>query len=100
MLASEADDIRLSNAKILNPAEVSLTKAGRMKSVYVVFSIVLGITLGIGFGFLLENFDHSVKSAADAEELAGAPLLGSIPETRSGTDIRNRMGGSFSRKPQ
>jgi succinoglycan biosynthesis transport protein ExoP len=80
MMASEADDIRLSNAKVLSPATVSLTKAGQMQMVYVVFSILLGATLGIGFGFLLDNLDHTVKSAADVEEVVGVPLLGSIPD--------------------
>jgi uncharacterized protein involved in exopolysaccharide biosynthesis len=94
MVASEADDIRLSNAKILSPAEAMLTKAGRMKSVYVVFSILLGITLGIGFGFLLENLDHSIKSATDAEEVAGAPLLGSIPELHATAGVTKWIGDS------
>jgi uncharacterized protein involved in exopolysaccharide biosynthesis len=80
-MASEADDIRISNAKVLSPATVRLTKAGQMKTVYVVFSILLGATLGIGFGFLLDNLDHSVKSAADVEDGVGVPLLGSIPES-------------------
>lgn len=100
MVASEADDIRVSNAKILNPAVISLTKAGRMKSVYVVFSIVLGITLGIGFGFLLENLDHSFKSASEVEEVVGAPLLGSIPESRGAAGISNGIGDRFDRNPQ
>jgi len=80
-IASEANDIRISNAKVISPARAQLTKAGKMRTVYVVFSLLLGVTLGVGFGFLIENLDHSVKSAADVEEDIGVTLLGSIPES-------------------
>jgi len=90
-IASEADDIRISNAKILNPATVKMTKAGQMKSVYVVFSVVLGITLGIGFGFLLENLDHSLKTATDVTSVVGVPLLGSVPDTERIHEIKSRL---------
>jgi succinoglycan biosynthesis transport protein ExoP len=94
-MASEADDIRISNAKILSPAAVKLTKAGQMRTVYVIFSILLGVTLGIGFGFLLENLDHSVKSATDVENVVGVQLLGSIPEldrsSQAGSRIRDHL---------
>jgi len=90
-MASEANDIRISNAKVISPAEVRLTKAGQMKTVYVVFSILLGVTLGIGFGFVLESLDHSVKSAADVEEGVGVPLLGSIPDMRGVSETKSRI---------
>jgi len=95
MMASEADDIRISNAKLLSPATVQMGKAGKMRSVYVVFSIMLGITLGIGFGFLLENLDHSVRSASDISEVVGVPLLGSIPETHRVSEIGKTIDGRF-----
>jgi uncharacterized protein involved in exopolysaccharide biosynthesis len=97
-MASEADDIRVSNAKVISPADVRLTKAGQMKSVYVVFSILLGMTLGVGFGFLLESMDHSVRSASDVEDIVGVPLLGSIPDAAPGSGARSRRSRTFGRK--
>jgi len=94
-MASEADDIRISNAKILSPATVKMTKAGQMKSVYVIFSVVLGITLGIGFGFLLENLDHSLKTADDVTSVVGVPLLGSIPDNEKVHEITSRLTNRF-----
>ena len=94
-IASEAEDIRMSNAKVLSPADVKMTKAGQMKGVYVIFSILLGVTLGIGFGFLLENLDHSIKSASDVEDLVGVQLLGSIPEAGHVSETRNRVNSEF-----
>jgi uncharacterized protein involved in exopolysaccharide biosynthesis len=99
-MASEANDIRLSNAKILSAAQVRLTKAGQMQTVYVVFSILLGITLGIGFGFLLENLDHSVKSASDVEDVVGVPLLGSIPDTKRVSETKGRIKNTFDRNSE
>ncbi|HVP58890.1 MAG TPA: Wzz/FepE/Etk N-terminal domain-containing protein [bacterium] len=93
-MASEANDIRISNAKVISSAEVRLTAAGQMKMVYVVFSVLLGLTLGVGFGFLLENLDHSVKSASDIEDAVGVPLLGSIPETRRASGVGRRAKGT------
>ncbi len=92
-MVSEASDTRLSNAKVISPATVELTKAGKMKTVYVAFSILLGITLGVGFGFLLENMDHSVKSPDDVEDVLGVPVLGSIPDSRAVPDITRRLNG-------
>ena len=92
---TEANDVRLSNAKVISPARVTMTRAGRMKTAYIAFSILLGITLGIGFGFLLENLDHSVKSADDVEEIIGVPLLGSVPETTKISRATRRVDRMF-----
>jgi uncharacterized protein involved in exopolysaccharide biosynthesis len=96
-MASEANDIRISNAKVIGRASVTLTQAGKMQTVYVAFSILLGVTLGIGFGFLLENLDHSVRTATDVEETIGVPLLGSVPESRDISQSAGRLGGGGSR---
>jgi len=92
-VVSQANDSRASNAKVISEASVSATVAGRMKSVYVVFSILLGVTLGVGFGFLLENLDHSMKSAEDIEGVLGVPVLGSIPESGKLSDMTHRITG-------
>lgn len=94
-MASEADDIRISNAKVISTAGPQLTKAGKMQSVYVIFSVVLGITLGVGFGFLVETLDHSVKTAADVEEGVGLPLLGSVPASRKLRELTGSVDRTF-----
>jgi uncharacterized protein involved in exopolysaccharide biosynthesis len=94
-MASEVDDIRLANAKVISPASVQRTTVGRMQTVYVAFSILLGISLGIGFGFLLESMDHSVRSASDIEDELGIPLLGSVPDSRGLPRITRRVDRTF-----
>jgi uncharacterized protein involved in exopolysaccharide biosynthesis len=96
--ASEADDIRISNAKVISTANVQLTKAGKMATIYVAFSILLGATLGIGFGFLIENLDHSARSASDIEDNIGVPLLGSIPDSRRLPELTRRVDRTLGRK--
>jgi succinoglycan biosynthesis transport protein ExoP len=99
-MASEADDARISNAKVISTAQARLTKAGRMQSVYVLFSIVLGMTLGVGFGFLLESLDHSVKSAGDVEDGIGLPLLGSVPASRRLREVTGNVDRTFDQDSQ
>lgn len=90
-VVSQANDARLSNAKVISPAAVSATRAGRMKSIYLVFSILLGATLGVGFGFLLENLDHSLRSADEVEDAIGVPVLGSIPDSGKLSESTHRI---------
>ncbi len=97
-MASEANDIRLSNAKVISPASAHLTRVGKMQGVYVVFSILLGLSLGIGFGFLLDNMDQSMTTAADVEDDLGVPLLGSVPDIRSLPELTRRVDRSFGNK--
>lgn len=97
-MASEANDIRLSNAKVISPASVESTQVGKMQGVYVAFSILLGITLGVGFGFLLDNMDQSMRTAADVEDDLGLPLLGSVPDMRSLPALTRRVDRSFGHK--
>jgi succinoglycan biosynthesis transport protein ExoP len=99
-MASEADDIRLSNAKIISPASAQMTKVGKLQDVYVAFSILLGLVLGIGFGFLLENLDQSVRTSADVEEDLGVTLLGSIPEMGRLPKFTKRLDKTLGRKSE
>lgn len=51
-----------------------------------VLGLVLGLILGVGAAFVAENLDSSIKSAEQAEQLFGAPVLGQIARTASGKD--------------
>jgi capsular exopolysaccharide synthesis family protein len=45
----------------------------------VTLALIVGLMIGIGFAFLLEYLDISVKTAEEAERLLGLPVLGQIP---------------------
>ncbi|MFT5240222.1 MAG: succinoglycan biosynthesis transport protein ExoP [Candidatus Promineifilaceae bacterium] len=49
------------------------------KAETTVFSIVLGLFLGIGLAFLFENLDDSIKTPEDLTERLDIPLLGFVP---------------------
>ena len=42
-------------------------------------ALVLGLALGLAVVFLAEQLDSRIRSSAEAEEIYGAPALGSIP---------------------
>lgn len=51
---------------------------------------ILGLALGIGFAFVFEHLDDSIKSKADIEEILGLPVMGQIPlnKTAAATGLR------------
>lgn len=52
----------------------------------IVMALLVGLLLSIGAAFLLEYLDITVKSADDVESKLGLPVLGVIPDLRSGAD--------------
>jgi len=48
---------------------------------------VLGVLLGVGFAFLLERFDRSLREPQDVEESFGLPLLGLIPRSATASKV-------------
>lgn len=56
-----------------------------------VYNLVLGLLLGLGTGMLVavvvDALDRSVKSAEQAEQASGSPVLGQVPRFRRGADV-------------
>ncbi len=52
----------------------------------IAVGLVLGLLLGIGFAFLREFLDRSIKSPEELELAAGAPVVGTIPPFKAGKD--------------
>lgn len=48
-----------------------------------VLGVMLGLLVGLGIALLLDQLDRSVKDTEEVERLLRAPLLGSVPESRS-----------------
>lgn len=47
--------------------------------------VLLGVLAGLGFAFLLDYLDDSVRTAEEAEVLLGVPVMGEIPAEKRGT---------------
>ena len=52
------------------------------------FGLALGLTTGIGLGFLLEGIDNTVRTPEQAQAISALPSLGMIPlSSRSSTEV-------------
>ena len=84
MLGQRADaqngEVRLQivNIAIAEHAEVPTEPESGLLRRRVLFGIALSTLLAVGIALLREWMDPSVKSAAQAERLAGLPVLGEI----------------------
>lgn len=55
---------------------------------------VLGLLLGLGIAFLLERFDHRIRTPKDLEEIYRLPLLGAVSESKALVRSNGLKGGS------
>ena len=79
--------------QIINPPNWPSAPVQPNKPQLYAIAVVLGIALGVVFLIAGEYLDTSVKDVHEAEELVGAPILGTIPkiEYQFIVDPRNRM---------
>lgn len=68
-----------TNVRPLDAAQLPTQPVSPILRNNIAISIVLALALGIGFVFLLVFLDRTVKSTEDAQQSAGAPVLGMIP---------------------
>ncbi|MEZ4363561.1 MAG: polysaccharide biosynthesis tyrosine autokinase [Kofleriaceae bacterium] len=72
---------RIDNANVhrLDPALVPTEPVSPKLRVNVMVAGTLSLMIGLGLVILITFFDRSVKSAEDAQQSAGVPVLGVIP---------------------
>lgn len=85
----------ISNVHPLDPALVPTKPVSPNMLINIAVAGVLALILGFGVVFLFVFFDRSVKTAVDATQAAGVPVLGIIPalteaEIGRGDDLRTR----------
>lgn len=74
--AAQRDNAQVVESPIL-PKDPSAPKPIRNALV----ALVLGLALGIGLALLLERLNRRVRDSEELEELAGLPLLASVPSS-------------------
>jgi len=80
--------VQNGGAQLVSPAAVPGTPVKPTPKRNVALGVLLGLILGIGFAFLADQLDESIKDRDDLERIVGAlPVLGVIPKV---TGWRNR----------
>jgi polysaccharide biosynthesis transport protein len=69
----------ISNVHPLDPALLPSTPVWPRMSINIAVAGILSLLVGLGLVLLLVFLDRSIKTAADATQAAGAPVLGFIP---------------------
>jgi len=76
---------RISNVSVVQAATVPTAPIGPQKILRLALGLLLAIVGGVGFAFLCEYVDHSIKTPEDVQEKLQLPTLASIPRARLNT---------------
>jgi polysaccharide biosynthesis transport protein len=96
----KAEEARITAAmdenKITNVAIGELASRGAPigapKNLSLLFAVMVGLVSGVGGAFLREFFDGSIKSEQEIRSFVDLPVLGSIPEEKTGKKNGNGHG--------
>ncbi|QOR66014.1 capsular biosynthesis protein [Cytobacillus suaedae] len=69
------------NVKVISEAQDAFPLE-QQSSNLVLIMFALGVILGIGFVFLLDSLDNTIRSEQEIEKYLGAPVLGFIPKMK------------------
>jgi capsular exopolysaccharide synthesis family protein len=72
-------DTRASNMWIVDEAETPRSPVRPRKLLNMLFSVVIGLFLGIGVAFVVDHLDNTIKTEADIERVASVPVFGHVP---------------------
>ncbi len=76
---SLTEEMKTGNIRIVDRAEVPKNPVKPKKKLNIILSIVVGLTMGIGFAFFLEYFDNTIKLPDEIKEHLKIPYLGPVP---------------------
>ncbi len=73
------DQHDIVNIKIAEPAHIPIEPVAPRRMMNLLLGLVLGTTVAVGFAFVADRTDHSLKTPDDIEQHLGLPLLASVP---------------------
>jgi exopolysaccharide transport family protein len=76
---SAQESLELPDARLVSKADVPIQPSFPRSTLILGFAGLLGVAFGGVLAFVLDNFDHRVKSLRQAEEVTGVPTLAAIP---------------------
>jgi len=77
--AGVSADLRASNIRIVDTAEVPVKPVWPRKAINLAISLAAGLLLGVGLVFLQEYVDDTLKTAEDVNRHLNVPTLGLVP---------------------
>ena len=72
------EDLKTSNIKVLDHAEVPLGPFKPNKNLNILLGIIVGLTCGVGIAFIMEYMDNTIRTQEDVEKYLGTSLLGIV----------------------
>lgn len=79
-------ELRTSNIRIIDVAEIPKHPFKPRKRFNILVAVAIGLILGIGVSFMVENLDTTVKSPDDVERYLGLSLLGAFAKVEDPKD--------------
>ena len=88
--AVETTDLGL-RIEIVDPAQLPLEPSWPNRKKILVLAALLGPVLGVGFAFLSEMLDPTLRTLEDIQRVAPEPVLGTLPSARRDHDPADRI---------
>ena len=78
---SEQEKLNTNNSRVIERASAPTTPSAPNKKSIVILATMLGLGLGAGLAFLLEQLDAGYRTTIQIEKQLGVPVLASIPRS-------------------
>ncbi|MCX7014433.1 MAG: hypothetical protein NTW86_18105, partial [Candidatus Sumerlaeota bacterium] len=72
-----------ANIRVLDPALAPIAPTRPNKKLNMALGLVLGLALAFGMAFLVDSWDHSIKTVYDAERRLEIPVIAAISKQRT-----------------
>jgi capsular polysaccharide biosynthesis protein len=87
--------INFDNVHFLSEAKENFTPINEDHTKLLIAAFGLGVIVGIGFAFLLDSLNHSIRSTEDLENLIGIPVVGRVSKIKR---VKRSKDGTNSQK--
>ena len=98
MLAKRHEEARISevmqptDVQVIDVATAPVRPISPKKALNVMIAGILGLFIGLGLAFMLEYMNKTVKTIEDVRNYLDLPVLGSIPDFDSKTELQEKSG--------